>query len=279
MGTVWNALGEPWRVAPVLRAFVQVALLAGLGGTLGCWVLFGNLAYSAESLSHAMFPGLVVAALVGAPLLLGGAIGVAVAALAIAIVSQAAVIGRDTAVATVISTLFGLGVLLALSPSSPPGIEGLLFGNLLGLSNGDLGASAALVVATVVVLYVLHDRLLLVGFDRATSRSLGVRPTVLDALLLVLLAVAALVSVQAVGALLTPAILVGPAATARLVTRRMVPMMGAATGLTLVAGTGGIYLSFYGGTAAGASVAGLIVLVYVAIRVWAPRPHVTLVEG
>jgi ABC-type Mn2+/Zn2+ transport system permease subunit len=264
---LWHPVAEPWTVAPVLRAFVEVAVLSVVGGTLGCWVLFGNLAYSAESLSHAMFPGLVVAALAGAPLLLGGAGGVAVAALAVAAVSQAPVVGRDTAVATVISTLFGLGVLLALAPSSPPGIEGLLFGNLLGLSNADLVAGAGLAVALLLALSVLHERLLAVGFDRPGARSLGVSPSLADAGLLVLLAAAVLVSVEAVGTLLTPAILVAPAAAARHLSRRMAPMMAIATVLSLVAGVAGVYLSFYAGTAAGASVAGLVVVAYAVVRV------------
>src|SRR5205823_14956319 len=112
--TVWHSVTQPWTVTPVLRAFAQVGLLALVGGSLGCWVVFGNLSYSAESLSHAMFPGLVVAALLGASLLLGGAGRIAVAALSIVGVSQAPLLGRDTAVAAVITSLFVLCALLAL---------------------------------------------------------------------------------------------------------------------------------------------------------------------
>ena len=264
--TVWHSVTQPWTVTPVLRAFAQVGLLALVGGSLGSWVVSGNLSYSAESLSHALFPGLVVAALLGASLLLGGAGGIAVAAVSIVGVSQAPLIGRDTAVAVVITSLFGLGALLALSPSSPPGIEALLFGNLLGLSNGDLIGTAILAAGVLLALGVLHERLLALGFDRTGARSLGVRPGVADAALLVVLAAAVLVSVQAVGALLTPAMLVGPAAAARFLARRMPGMMLIATVLALLGGVGGIYLSFYAGTAAGASVAALVVGEYVVVR-------------
>ena len=279
IAALWHSIADPWTVEPVLRGFVQIALLSVVGGTLGCWVLFGDLAYSAESLSHAMLPGLVVAAVAGGSLLLGGAVGVAVAAVAIAAVSQAPVVGRDTAVAVVITTLFGLGALLALSPSSPPGIESLLFGNLLGLSNGDLAGSAVLAVVVVVALRLLHERLLVLGFDRGAARSLGVRPGPMDAALLVVLAAAVLVSVQAVGTLLTPAVLIGPAAAARSVARRMSEMMLLAVLLALASGVAGIYLSFYAGTAAGASVAGCIVAVYVGVRVLAPRRRRAVLAG
>jgi ABC-type Mn2+/Zn2+ transport system permease subunit len=215
-----------------------------------------------------MLPGLVVAALAGIPFLAGGAGGVAVAAVAIAGVSQVPVIGRDSAVAIVISALFGLGVLLALSPSSPPGIESLLFGNLLGLSGRDLVASGVLAAGVLVALLALHERLLVVGFDRPSARALGVRPLLADTALLVVLAGAVLVSVQAVGTLLTPALLVGPAAAARFMAHRMSEMMVVATVIGLIAGIGGVYLSFYAGTAAGASVAGVVVLLYATVRLW-----------
>src|SRR3977135_1905208 len=85
-----------------------------------------------------MFPGLVGAALLGLPLIVGGAAGLAVAAIAIAVAGRIPQVGGDTAIAVVVTTLFGLGTLLALSPASPPGIQGLLFGDVLGLSGTDL---------------------------------------------------------------------------------------------------------------------------------------------
>src|SRR3954451_13077489 len=126
---MWHAVSEPWREPIMRRALLEVALLGVCGGLLGCWVLFYELSYSSESLAHALFPGLVGAALLGLPLLLGAAAGLAGAAVAIPLAAAIPTIGRDTAVAIVITALFGLGVLLALSPSSPPGIQGLLFGN------------------------------------------------------------------------------------------------------------------------------------------------------
>src|SRR5215210_2702580 len=125
--TIWGALSDPWGQAIMRRAFAEVALLAIAGGSLGCWIVFYNLSYSAESLAHALLPGLVFAALTGIPLLLGGAAGLLVAAIAIAAAGQVPAIGRDTAVAVVVTTLFGAGVLLALSPDSPPGLQSLLF--------------------------------------------------------------------------------------------------------------------------------------------------------
>lgn len=262
MLAVLHTLTDPWADAVGRRALLEVVLLGVTGGALSCWIVFYNLSYSAESLAHALLPGLVIAALTGLPLLLGGAAGLLVAALAVAAASQVPAIGRDTAVAVVITTLFGAGVLLALSPSSPPGLHGLLFGDVLGVSDTDLALAGGLAALVVGALAVLHGRLLAVGFDRLSAPSLGVRPLIVDGALLVLLALALLVAVQGLGNLLVVAVLVAPASAARLVARRMAPMMAASALVAVVAGAGGLYLSYYAGTAAGASIAAILVGAY-----------------
>jgi ABC-type Mn2+/Zn2+ transport system permease subunit len=185
-----------------------------------------------------------------------------VAAIAIAAAGQVPAIGRDTAVAVVVTTLFGAGVLLALSPSSPPGLQSLLFGDVLGVSDADLGLAAGLVVLVLAALALLHARLLAVGFDRLSAPGIGVRPLVVDLALLALVALALLVAVQGLGNLLVVAVFVAPASAARLVARRMGPMMAVSAAVAVVAGVGGLYLSYYAGTAAGASIAAMLVAAY-----------------
>jgi ABC-type Mn2+/Zn2+ transport system permease subunit len=244
------------------RALAEVVLVGIAGGVLGCWVVFYGLSYAAESLSHSIFPGLVLAAIAGVPLLLGAVPAIVLAALAIALAARIARIDREAAVAVVVTTMFGLGVLLALSPQSPPGIESLLFGDVFGVTDADLATAAGLTVLVVVALRLLHGRLLVAGFDRGTARSLGVSPALADAALLVLLAAGIVVAVQGLGNLLVVAVFVGPAAAARRLSDRMLPMMALAAALAVLAGVGGLYLSYYAGTAGGASVALAIVAVY-----------------
>ena len=262
LSAIGHALADPWGEPIMRRAFAEVVLLGIAGGALGCWVIFYNLSYSAESLAHSLLPGLVAAALLGLPLLLGGAVGIVVAAIAIAVVARTPAIGRDTAVAVVVTVLFGLGVLLALSPTVPAGLGELLFGDVLGVSDGDLLFAALLVAAVVGALAVLHGRLMVVGFDRLSAPGLGVSPAVVDAALLVLVAVTVLVAVQSLGNLLVVAVLIAPGATARLLTRRMGTMVVVAAALAIAAAMAGLYLSYYAGTAAGASIAGILVAAY-----------------
>jgi ABC-type Mn2+/Zn2+ transport system permease subunit len=204
----------------------------------------------------------VVATLAGFPLLLGGALGLAVAVIAIALAQRIEGIDADAAVAVAITSLVGLGALLALAPSSPPGIGELLFGDVLAVSDGDLLAGAVLAAVVLAGLRLLHGQLMLAGFDRASASALGGRPFVTDLLLLALVAATIVVAVQALGNLLVVALLVGPASVGRLLADRIVPMMCVATGTAIAGGIGGLYLSYFAGTAGGASIAVTIVGIY-----------------
>jgi ABC-type Mn2+/Zn2+ transport system permease subunit len=253
---------EPLQEPFMQRAIAEMTLLAIAGGALGCWVVLYEVSYAAESLAHSIFPGLVLAAIAGIPLLLGATPAIVLAALAIALAARLPGVSRDVGVAVVVTTMFGLGVLLALSPQSPPGIETLLFGDILGPSDGDLISAAALVVLLGVALFLLHGRLLATGFDRGGARALGLSPAFADAALLILLAAGIVVAVQGLGNLLVVAVFVGPAAAARNLTDRIGPMIAVAVAIAVLSGLAGLYLSYYVGTAGGASVALAIVVAY-----------------
>jgi ABC-type Mn2+/Zn2+ transport system permease subunit len=259
---LWHWLADPWTGEIMRRAFAEVVLLGVAGGAIGCWIVLNELSYGAESLPHAMFPGLVVAAIAGAPLIVGGSAGLIAAALAIAIAARAPLIGRDSAIAVVVTALFGLGVLIALSPASPQSVQSLLFGDILGISRNDLIAAAALTVVVLAALRLMHTRLLIVSFDRTSARSLGVPAEPADIALLMLLALSVLIAVQALGNLLVVALLIAPAAAARMLAHRMLPMMALAAALAIVSGIVGLYVSYHLRTAAGASIALAMVATY-----------------
>ncbi len=253
---------EPLQDEFMRRAIAEMTLIGIAGGALGCWVVLYKLSYAAESLAHSIFPGLVIASLAGLPLLVGGIPGAAVAALAIVAVSRVPGIGREVAIGVVVTTFFGLGVLLALSPDSPPGIGEILFGDILGPTDGDLAAAGALALLVGAGLLLLHGRLLAGGFDRGAARSLGASPAATEVALLVLLAASVVVAIQGLGNLLVVAVFVGPAAAARQLSDRIVPMIALAVAIAVLAGLAGLYLSYYAGTAGGASVALAIVAAY-----------------
>lgn len=268
--SIGSFLGDPLADPLVRRAAIEVALIGMVGGALGCWIVHYGLPYAAESVAHCMLPGLVVAALAGAPLLLGGAAGLLAGVAAIGLASRVPGIGRDTAVAVAVTTLFGLGALLALSPETPPNLQGILFGDVLAVSSEDLAIAAALVAVTLAGLAILHPRLLAVGFDAHGARAIGVGAGAVEAALLVLLAAAVLVAVQGLGNLLAVASLVGPAAVARMLAHRMAPMMVLAAALATAGGLIGLYASYHLELAAGASIAGATVLSSIGALALAP---------
>ena len=246
---------EPLRSGIVRRALVEVALLGGLCGALSFWVVSFRLSYPAESLAHGLLPGLVLASLAGAPLLLGGVGGVVLAAGLVTVAGRDTRIGADSATAVAVTGLFGLGALLALSPDAPTRLEELLFGDPLGVSDCDLIAAGGLVAIGGAALAALHRPLCAVAFDAAAADALGLRATVVQFGLLLLLAVAVAVAVQGLGSLLVLAVLVAPAvAVRRLLAGPGAALLAGAAG-AVAAGTLGLYGSHHLGTAAGASVA------------------------
>ncbi len=265
LANLFDTLTDPWTQSIMRRALLEVTLIGAVGGALGCWIVLYELSYSAESLAHAIFPGLALAAVAGMPILVGGALGLIGAALAIAFARQVKGIGPDTAIAVVVTSLLGAGSMLALSPSSPPGIQNLLFGDLLASSNVDIALAAGLAVVVLASLRLLYGQLITVGFDRSSAPSVGGNPLLVDLSLLVLIALAILVAVQGLGNLLVVAALVAPAAAARLVAHRVGQLIALATLIAVLAAAGGLYLSYYAGTAGGASVAGCLVCAYLIV--------------
>ena len=237
------------------RALLEVLILALALGPLGVWVLLHRQAYAAESLSHGLLPGLVLAALAGIPLVLGAAGGALIAAGAIALATRDERIGSDIGVAVAVSTLFGLGALVALAPDAPPRLEELLFGDLLGISGADLAAAAALALAVAVALAAAHRPLALAAFDRPAARSLGAPAARWETALLALLGIGTVAAAPGLGSLLLVALVIAPAAAALRVTRRLPAALALAAVLAMAAGVGGLALSYYADLAAGASVA------------------------
>jgi len=261
-------LTDPLAHGIVVRGILELTLLGVVSGGLGCWIVLSGTSYSAESLAHGMLPGLVGAALLGVPLLVGGAVGLVIAALSIVVVARVPRLDSDVAVSVVVTALLGLGVLMGLSPRTPAGLGEILFGDVLGVSDLDIGLAAGLGAVIVAVLVVLHPTLMAIGFDRAGARALGRAPAPFDVVLAVLLAGATLVAVQALGNLLVVAMLVGPAATARLLCDRMAVMMLTATLVAFAGSVAGLYLSYHASVAAGASVTVAILALYGLALLW-----------
>jgi ABC-type Mn2+/Zn2+ transport system permease subunit len=252
---VIDFLVDPLRSGIDRRALFELAMVGSLCGALGFWIVTERLAYGAESLSHGLLPGLVLAALAGAPLLLGAAGGALVAAALIAFASRDQRVGADTGTAIAVTGLVGLGALLALAPDAPQRLEELLFGDPLGVTDGDLVAAALLLVLGGTALAALHRPLTAVAFDPEGAVAAGIRPGLTRLGLLVLLAAAVAVAVQGLGALLVLAVLIGPPVAVRARATSPARAMAAGAAVAVAASVAGVEVSFHAHSAAGASVA------------------------
>jgi ABC-type Mn2+/Zn2+ transport system permease subunit len=258
-------LTDPFASGIQQRALIEVMLLGAACGPLGVWLVSFRQAFAAESVAHAMLPGLVLAALIGAPLLLGAAGGLLLAAAAVALAGRDERLGPDTGVAIAVTSLFGLGTMLALVPDVPARLQEVLFGDLLGVTTADLVAAALLATAIALALLLLHRPLTLAAFDPGSARGLGADPARARLAVLLLLALGTLVAVQGLGNLLVVALLIAPGAAALLLADRRVPALLLAAGLACLAGLLGLLLSHHASIAAGASVAGCAVAITAAV--------------
>jgi ABC-type Mn2+/Zn2+ transport system permease subunit len=255
MTDVLDPLLDPWRSGIARRALVELIVLGAVCGPLSVWVTSYRLSYGAESLAHGMLPGLVLAALAGAPLIGGAAVGVFACAALVALVSRDERIGTDTATAVVVTGLLGLGALLALSPDAPRRLDELLFGDPLAATDADLLAAGVLALGGGGALALLHRPLAAAALDPTAAGAMGVRAGLVRLGLLVLLGAAVAVAASGLGALLVLAVLVAPAAAVSGRVRSPGRALLAAGAVAVGAAVTGVYASFHLGSAAGASVA------------------------
>jgi len=247
---------EPFQLPFVQRALVELLLLAVLAGTLGCWIVLRGLAFPAHGAAAAAFPGLVLADGLGFAAVLGG-FGAALAfAFAVGRLAARRRSGFDTLTALVLVAALALGIVLASDVfHSAAAVETLLFGSLLAIDPADVQLAGAAALVALAATWLLGRRWLAGGFDPAGARALHLRSSLPDAVLLALVALAAVAVLSAVGALLATALLVVPAATARLLTRRVVSWPLATTALAAVEGVVGLWLAVKLNAPPGATIA------------------------
>jgi ABC-type Mn2+/Zn2+ transport system permease subunit len=258
----------PFDLPYVQRALVEIALLSAGASVLGTWVVLRGLSFYAHATATATFPGLVLAAGLGFSPLLGAAATAGALALGVAALGDRRDAGRDTATALVLVAALAAGVVLASDVFHSQGsIESLLFGSLLTIDLADQAAAAAVGALALILGAVLGARWLAVGFDPAAARALGVRSPLFDAALLALVAAMAVVTVQAVGALLAGALLVVPAATTRLLVDRVGRWQLATAALALAEGAVGLWLAVELNAPPGATIAVLSAAVFAAVAI------------
>jgi manganese/iron transport system permease protein len=263
---------DPMTYGFMQRGLAAAVLIGIVCAVMGVFVVLKGLAFIGDAVSHAAFPGLVVAYILGAPLYIGGAIAAVVTALAIGLVTRRSRLRFDTSVGVLFAGTFAFGVMLfSTIKGYVTDLLGYLLGNVLGIGIGDLVQVAILGAVVLAVVLVIRKELLFATFDPLGAAASGLPVARLEYLLLALLGVTIVVSIQAVGIIMVVAMLVTPAATAQLLVIRFGRMMVVSVVVASVSAVAGLYLSFYLNLASGASIVLVETLFFGIALVFGPK--------
>ena len=271
-----------WLAEPFVHAFMQRALVASLlvgvlCSVIGCYVVLRSMAFMGDALAHGILPGVAIAYLLKGNLVVGALVAAVAVALGIGFVSRQGTIKEDTAIGILFAAALSLGVLLISTIRTyAVDLTHILFGNVLGVSTGDLWLTAALAFIVLLLVGALYRPFLLISFDPVFASTLRLRTELLRNLMLVLLALTIVVSLQTVGVGLVAAMLGTPGATAYLLVRRLPAMMAVAAGIGAFSSVAGLYLSYYLNAASGAAVVLTATVIFALVFLFSPRRGVVV---
>jgi manganese/iron transport system permease protein len=266
-----------WLLQPLAYAFMVRGLLASvivgiLCAVMGSYVVLRGMAFLGDAMAHAILPGVAIAYLLHGNLLVGAVIAAVVIALSIGFFSKGGVVKEDTAIGILFAAALSLGVALISSIQTyATDLSHILFGNVLGVSAADIWLTAGLglvILATVVLLY---KPFLVISFDPILAATLRLPAELLRNLMLILLALTVVVSLQTVGVGLAAAMLITPAATAYLLTRRLAPMMLVSAGLGAFSSLVGLYLSYYLNIVSGSAIVLTATVLFLVVFLFHPQ--------
>ncbi|OGO40213.1 MAG: hypothetical protein A2147_09905 [Chloroflexi bacterium RBG_16_57_8] len=241
-----DVLLEPLQFSFMVRALIVSVAVGIIAPVMGSYVVSRGLALMGDALSHAVLPGVVVAVLLGLNPVLGTIPVAIIMAVLIGYLSRRTGFSEDTTIGILFVGLFALGLaILSMARGLPIRLEDILLGQVLGVSWRDVYATLGLGILALVLLYSFHKELVFATFDPIGARVAGLRTGFLDNVLLAVLALVIVVALQAVGIILVLAMLIVPAATARLLVRRFAPSMFVGALLGIGVAIAGLYLSFY----------------------------------
>jgi len=267
-----DLLLQPLQYSFMVRGMIAAILVGTVCAVVGTYVVLRGMAFFGDALAHSILPGVAVGYLVGggaqAPLFWWALAAAIASSLGIGAISRTSKIKEDTAIGIIFAGTFALGVaLISTVRSYTVDLAHFLFGDVLGVRSGDLWLITIFGGIVLLTIIALYKEFLVLSFDPLLAQTLRLPVRLLDATLLILIAVTIVVSLQTVGVALMVAMLVTPAATAYLLTRRLPVMMILSAVFASASGVVGLYLSYYLSIASGAAIVLTCTLVFAVV--WA----------
>jgi manganese/iron transport system permease protein len=265
-----------WLLVPLSYPFMQRALIAAVlvgavCAVLSCYLVLKGWSLMGDAISHAVLPGIAIAAVAGAPLALGAFAAGLGCGLLTGYLKENSRVKEDTVMGIVFSGMFGFGLVLLTKIDTDQHLMHVLFGNMLGVSWADLVEIGLVAGGTLAAAVLLRRDLLLVCFDPQHARAIGLPVRWLNYGLLVLLATTIVASLKAVGVILVVAMLIAPGATAYLLTDRFDRMLAIAVAVAVSASLAGTLASFHIDGATGACIVLTQAAVFLAALLFAPK--------
>jgi manganese/iron transport system permease protein len=252
---VIDTLREPWTFEFMQRALIAALIVSVVAAVVGSFVILKGMAFIGDALPHASFGGVAVAFALGFSLHLGGAIAALLAALAIGFIGRRGLVRYDTAIGIVLIASFALGILIV---SREQGyvvdLFSFVFGNVLGVSWSDVYVTAGLGAFILAVVALFYKELLFTAYDPSMAAASGLPVALWQYSLLALIGLTVVIALQVMGIVLVLAMLVAPAATAQLLTRRLPPMMALGAAIGAVSAVSGLYVAWYADVSASAAI-------------------------
>ena len=264
-----------WLIEPFAYTFMQRGLLAGVlvgitCAVLGVFVVLRGMAFVGDALAHTILPGIVIAFLQGVNLFVGALIAAVITALGIGWFSEEGEVREDTAIGVMFSGFFALGIALLSRVNSYRDLTHILFGNILGVTATDLWIIAGVTLIVLIAVALFYKELIVTSFDPGHAVAIGLSPGLVRYGLLILLALAIVAGIQAVGVVMVVSLLVTPAAAANLLTRQLPQMIVLTVTFSVAGAFVGLYASFYGDFASGPAIVLTLTVFFLLAFIFAP---------
>lgn len=271
MSELWDFFVVPLSYGFMQRAVVAAILIGAVCSVLSCYLVLKGWSLMGDAVSHAVLPGIVIAFVLGLPLVVGAFAAGLACAVFTGYIKENSRVKEDTVMGIVFSGMFGLGLVLFTKIETNQHLNHILFGNILGITTADLIQVAIIAGGTLLIVLARRRDLLLYCFDPQYARAIGLPLSLIHYALLTLLALTIVASLKAVGIILVVAMLVAPGATAYLLSDRFEQMLAIAAAVAIGSSVAGTFVSFHIDGATGPCIVLIQAFVFALAFFFAPR--------
>lgn len=236
---------SPFNFDFMINAFLIISIISFPTALLSCYLVLKGWSLMGDAISHAVLPGIVIAYIIKIPLIIGAFFAGLLCSIISGFIYKNSRIKQDTVLGIVFSGMFGLGIILITKIPTNVHLDHILFGNILGISSGDMILNGFISVLVAIILIIKRKDLMLYSFDEVQANALGLRINLLNYLLLSMISLTVVSTLSSVGLILSIGLLITPGATVFLITKEFEKMLFFSVLITCLSGLFGVYLSFF----------------------------------